>query len=278
MKIWPFFVPTSFTNRQVRVGSLILTMRHNQYMVDIPAEILEKRPNRRYVVPLLLLVSGVIGIGFLFYWVKSPKPIQKLVFQGLEVLKPIDLIQFLEIPPDKVNQEIQGWNDWEKKLQTHPRIKKARVGRDREGLLVITIQEKVAEFIVHVGDMIYEVDEGKEILSTNHVLADNLIVISGNFPITSNMIQGTQFEDMRKELNSALESYPALRTRLSEVSIEQDGDFMIFLKSPVHAKVYLGNKLDLYQLRKLYAALAYIETENIKVSTIDLRGEDAVYH
>jgi cell division protein FtsQ len=247
-------------------------------MIDIPPEISEKRPNRRYVVPLVLLVSGLIGLGFLIHWVKSPKPIQKLVFQGLVVLKPKDLIQFLEIPPEKVNQEIQGWNEWEKKLSAHPRIKKARVNRDREGLLVITLQEKVAEFVVHIGDMIYEVDSDKEILSENQVLADNLIVLSGNFPITSHIIQGTQYEDLTKELRTALNSYPALKTRISEVALEQDGDFMIFLKSPARAKVYLGNKLDLYQIRKLYAALAFIESENIKVSTIDLRGEDAVYH
>ncbi len=247
-------------------------------MVDIPEQIVEKRPNRRFVVPLVLLVSGVIGLGFLIHWVKSPKPIQKIVFHGLIVLKPNDLIEFLQIPPEMVNQEIKGWNEWEKKLLVHPRIKKARVNRDREGLLVVTLQEKVAEFIVHIGDMIYEVDEDKTILSENNVLADNLVVLSGNFPVTSNIVQGTQFADLTKELRNSLNSYPALKTRISEVQLEQDGDFMIFLKSPSHTKVFLGNKLDLYQIRKLYAALAYVESENIKISTIDLRGEDAVYH
>ncbi|WP_246047425.1 cell division protein FtsQ/DivIB [Leptospira ognonensis] len=253
-------------------------MRHNQYMVDIPEEIVEKRPNRRFIVPLVLLASGVMGIGFLFHWVKSPKPIQKIVFQGLVVLKPADLVEYLGVPSEGMNQEIKGWNEWEKKLNLHPRIKLARVNRDREGILIITLQEKVAEFVVHVGDMIYEVDKDKEILSENNVLADHLIVISGSFPITSNKIQGTQFSDLSSELHSGLESYPALKTRISEVSLEQDGDYMIYLKSPSHAKVFLGNKFDLYQIRKLYAALSFLESENIKVSTIDLRGEDAVYH
>ncbi|TGL56563.1 cell division protein [Leptospira ognonensis] len=247
-------------------------------MVDIPEEIVEKRPNRRFIVPLVLLASGVMGIGFLFHWVKSPKPIQKIVFQGLVVLKPADLVEYLGVPSEGMNQEIKGWNEWEKKLNLHPRIKLARVNRDREGILIITLQEKVAEFVVHVGDMIYEVDKDKEILSENNVLADHLIVISGSFPITSNKIQGTQFSDLSSELHSGLESYPALKTRISEVSLEQDGDYMIYLKSPSHAKVFLGNKFDLYQIRKLYAALSFLESENIKVSTIDLRGEDAVYH
>ncbi len=247
-------------------------------MVDSTPEIQEKRPNRRYLVPLVLLISGLLGIGFLIHWVASPKPIQKLVFEGLVVLKPSDLIQFLDVPQVIGNQEIKGWQDWEKKLTAHPRIKKARVNRDREGFLVITLQEKIAEFAVHIGDMIYEVDQDKEILSENNVLADSLIVISGNFPIVSNHLQGTQIEDIIKELRYSLANYPALKTRISEISLEQDGDYMIYLKFPSRSKVYLGNKLDLYQIRKLYAALAYIETENIKVSTIDLRGEDAVYH
>jgi cell division septal protein FtsQ len=247
-------------------------------MVDSSPKISEKRPNHRLIVPLVLLISGLVGLGLLIHWVKSPKPIQKLEFHGLLVLKPKDLIEFLEIPPEKVNQEMLGWSEWEKKLLTHPRIKKARVNRDREGLLVITIQEKVAEFVVHIGDMIYEVDENKEILSQNQVLADNLIVISGNFPVTSNIVQGTQFEDLTSALRLALEGFPAIQTRVSEVTLEQDGDFLIYLKSPSRAKVYLGNKFDLYQIRKLYAALAFIEAEDIKVTTIDLRGEDAVYH
>jgi len=247
-------------------------------MVDTMPETNEKRPNLRYIVPWVLLVSVLIGIGALVQWIKSPKPIQKLVFEGLYVLKPIDIIEFLEIPSESLQSEITGWKEWEKKLLSHPRIKKARVNRDREGFLVITLQEKVAEFIVHVGDMVYEVDEDKTILSRNKVLAENLIILSGNFPITSDTIQGTQFDDLTKVLRFALKSYPALNSRISEITLEQDGEFKIFLKSPSRSKVFLGNKLDLYQIRKLYAALAYIETENINVTNIDLRGEDAVYH
>jgi hypothetical protein len=31
------------------------------------------------------------------------------------------------------------------------------------------------------------------------------------------------------------------------------------------------------QVRKLYAALAYFENKNIKVKSLDLRGDDAVF-
>ena len=247
-------------------------------MVDSTPENSEKRPNRKYMVPLALFVSGVIALALILHWVKSPKPIQKLVFEGLEVLKPADLMGFLEVDPEKIDPEMVGWKDWEKKLLTHPRIRKVRVSRDREGFLVITLQEKVAEFGVHVGDMLYEIDENREIISQNQVLAENLIVLSGNFPVTGNVVQGTQIEDITKEMRKTILSYPALRTRISEVSLEDDGDVVVYLKSPFRARVFIGDKLDFYSMRKLYASLAYLETENIKASTIDLRGEDAVYH
>ncbi|WP_246051844.1 cell division protein FtsQ/DivIB [Leptospira idonii] len=229
-------------------------------------------------MPAALFVSGLIALVLIFHWAKTPKPVQKLVFEGLVVLKPADLMQFLDVNPEQFDPEKLEWKDWEKKLITHTRIRKVRVSRDREGFLVITLQEKVAEFVVHVGDMLYEIDEKRDIISQNQVLADNLIVISGNFPVSSHQILGTQIEDVTKEMRQTVSAYPALKTRISEVSLEQDGDIVVYLKSPFRAKVFLGDKLDLFRMRKLYASLAYLETENISASIIDLRGEDAVYH
>lgn len=247
-------------------------------MIDTSPEILDNRPNRRFFVPLALLISGLVGLALLFHWVKNPKPIQKIVFEGLVILKVDDLVSFLGLDREHLDPEMTGWKGWEKKLSIHPRIKKARVSRDREGFLVVTLREKVAEFVVHIGDMLYEINEEREILSKNQVLAEDLIILSGNFPITSNMVQGTQIEDLTKEMRNSLSGYPALRTRISEVTLEDDGDVMIYLKSPAHIKVFMGDKVDLYRMRKLYAALAFLESENINATTIDLRGEDAVYH
>lgn len=247
-------------------------------MVDTSEENQEKRPNHRILVPLVLLVSGLVAAMALFHWAKRPKPIQKLVFEGLIVLTSQDLMEYLEIPSDPLDPNKLSWEKWEQKLNSHPRIQKARVNRNSDGRLIITLQERVAEFIVHVGDMLYEVDHQNMILSENHVLDPYLLTISGNFPISSNQIQGTQFNDIASVLRSALVAYPALKTRISEIQIEDDGDYIIFLKSPNPMKVLIGNTFNLYNVRKLYAALAYLETEEIKANEIDLRGEDAVYH
>lgn len=79
-------------------------------------------------------------------------------------------------------------------------------------------------------------------------------------------------------MRHALSSYPALKSRISELVSERDGNYTMYLKSPNSMKVYLGDKLELNVFRKLYASLAYMEAESVKAVSIDLRGEDAVYH
>jgi cell division protein FtsQ len=167
---------------------------------------------------------------------------------------------------------------WENKLSEHPRIQKAKVRRDPEGFLVITVEEKVAEFVVHTGNSLYEVNNTLEILSKDNVLADHLIVITGNFPISNEKVEGAQIMDITKDMRQALTAYPNLKPRISEITIENDGEFLLYLHSPGRIKVYLGDKLSLYLFRKLYASLAYMEAESISAGSIDLRGEDAIYH
>ncbi|MDF3819837.1 FtsQ-type POTRA domain-containing protein [Leptospira sp. 96542] len=245
-------------------------------MVDTPPETAEKRFGRKLVVPLVLLVSGIIALGFVFRWGKPSKPIQKIVFDGLVVLTPVDVISYLGVTSEEGVGE--DWKGYESKLSSHPRIRKIKVRRDPEGFLNIHIEERVAEFVVHIGSSVYEVDENLEILSENRVLSDHLIVITGNFPMGENKIEGTRILDITKEMRQALTAYPTLKTRISEILVEKDGEYTMFLQSPSRIKVYFGDKLNLYGIRKLYASLAYLEAESIQATTIDLRGEDAVYH
>ncbi|TGK50643.1 cell division protein [Leptospira kanakyensis] len=243
-------------------------------MVDTPQEIKEKRFGR--VVPILLVFLGLVALGLIFRWAKPAKPVVRLEWEGLVVLSPNLILTFLDVDPE--SPKIGDWKDWEKKLANHPRIRKVRITRDPDGFLNINVQEKVAEFVIHVGSSLYEVDEDLEILSRDQVLADHLIVISGQFTVGENKLEGRQIFDITKEMRHALSLYPTLKSRISELVAERDGNFTMYLKSPNSIKVYLGDKLELNVFRKLYASLAYMETESVKAVSIDLRGEDAIYH
>ncbi|MCG6151299.1 cell division protein FtsQ/DivIB [Leptospira bandrabouensis] len=243
-------------------------------MVDTPQEIKEKRFGR--VVPILLVFVGLLALGLIYRWARPVKPVERVEWQGLVALSPPLVFQFLGVDPKAPN--IGNWKDWEKQLSNHPRIRKVRITRDPDGFLMINIQEKVAEFVIHVGSSLYEVDENLEILSRDRVLADHLIVISGQFTVGENKLEGRQIFDITKEMRQALSLYPTLKSRISELVSESDGNYTLYLKSPNSIKVYLGDKLELDIFRKLYASLAYMESEAVKAVSIDLRGEDAVYH
>lgn len=245
-------------------------------MVDTPQELPEKRLGQKVVVPLLLLVSALLALGFIFQWGKKANPIRTVRFEGLVVLKPEVILTFLG--QSEENPDLTSWMLWENKLSEHPRIQKAKVRRDPEGFLMITVEEKVAEFVVHIGNSLYEVNNTLEILSKDNVLADHLIVITGNFPISNEKVEGAQIMDITKDMRQALTAYPNLKPRISEITIENDGEYLLYLHSPGRIKVYLGDKLSLYLFRKLYASLAYMEAESISAGSIDLRGEDAIYH
>ncbi|MCG6147569.1 cell division protein [Leptospira levettii] len=243
-------------------------------MVDTPQEIKEKRFGR--VIPILLVFSGLLALGLVFRWGRPVKPVVRVEWEGQKYLTPTDLLVYLGTDAESPN--MSDWKDWETKLSRHPRIKKVRITRDPDGFLLVHIEEKVAEFVIHVGSSLYEVDENLEILSKDQVLNAHLIVISGSFVVGEQKLEGRQIFDITKEMRYALSLYPALSTRISELVAERDGNYTMYLKSPKSMKVFIGDKLEINVFRKLYASLAYMEAESIKAVSIDLRGEDAVYH
>lgn len=242
-------------------------------MVDIPWKLLENRFGRW--VPLLLLFSGIFAVGLVFYWGNQTGPVTRLEWEGLVALQENDLNQRLGFTP---GQPLQLGIDWEAKLLTHPRIAQVRIQRSGQGMAVVRIKERIAEFVLHIDNSLYEVDDELNILSTNQVLAEGLIVISGQFQVQGNKIVGRQISDITDQMRLAVQAYPALQSRISELVIEKDGDYHLYLVSPNTIHVFLGNTLNLLTFRKLYAAIAYMEAESVKVTSLDLRGEDAIYH
>ncbi len=247
-------------------------------MVDNEGEEEEKRPSPRALGLFLLAGTLVLSIAFALVWTFSSKPIEKLVIEGLSILSTQEILDGLGVEPGSLATIESSWKTWEKSLLANPRIRTAKVTRTREGLLLVQIQEKKAEFILHIGRDLYEMDEEFGIISKNQVRQSGILVLSGNFIIAEGKVTGTLISDITLEMRSAFQAFPELKQRLSELSIQNDGEFLLYSKSPFRSKIYLGDKLSMLQFRKLYATFAFLENQGTKASEIDLRGEDAVYH
>lgn len=247
-------------------------------MVDIEEEQADKRPNPRAIALILLGVIFVLSVAYALFWTFTPEPIEKLVIEGLSILNTQEILDELGVEPGSLATIESSWKSWEKRLQENPRIQSAKVTRTREGLLLVQIQEKKAEFILHVGKDLFEMDENYGVISKNQVRQSGILVLSGNFVIQDGKVSGTLISDITLEMRKAFQAFPDLKMRLSELSIQNDGEFLLYSKSPFRSKIYLGDKLSMLQFRKLYATFAFLENQGQSASEIDLRGEDAVYH
>jgi cell division protein FtsQ len=203
--------------------------------------------------------------------------VNKLVITGHKKLTKEELIDIMGMKPG-VSFDNYKLETLEEKLKKHPRIKDASVSRRSREQLLVSIAEKKAKFIINSNDTLYEIDEDFQVMSIDEVREPNLTIISGDFKIGSNKLLGANLKDFTKTVAYAWKLYPQLKERVSEVAIGPDGGITVYVHHPHRFKVFLGNSMDILQIRKLYAALAYFENQNTVVRLLDLRGDDAVFH
>lgn len=225
---------------------------------------------------------GTLSFSFaslaLVLFLLRPDPPKSLWIEGIQVLSKEEVLAFLGVETGNLVKVEEEWEGYEAKLLTHPRIRSAKVTLERKGVLKLLIVEKRTEFLLHSGSRLFEIDEEGRILEGETLRSFSHPILSGPFEVLGETVQGSSFSAMVSSLRLAFERYPELRDRVSEVQLLSDGEFLLFTKSPFRSKIFLGESLPLQQFRKLYASLAFLESQGRKVREIDLRGEDAVYH
>ncbi|MBK8397884.1 MAG: FtsQ-type POTRA domain-containing protein [Leptospiraceae bacterium] len=203
--------------------------------------------------------------------------INKLVITGHHKLSKEEILSILEVQAG-VPFEDYNLKLLEEKLEKHPRIKKASVTRRSKEQLLVSIVERGARFIVNSNDNLYEIDEEYQLVSVDDIRDTNLVVLSGEFQLGKDKKVSKKLKEFSESVENLFEAYPALKERIAEVRLDEDGEITIYTQYPQRIRVNMGNKLESMQVRKLYASLAYFENQTSNVRLLDLRGDDAVYH
>lgn len=201
----------------------------------------------------------------------------KLVISGHNKLFKQEIIELMDIKPG-LKLEDYDLDTIEGKLRKHLRIEDVSLTIRNRNTLLLAITERQAEFIVNTNNNLYEVDKRMNLISTGEVRDHDNFIVSGDFDIIKGKKMGDKFRNFSIKLKKNLNPYPELKSRISEISMDPDGEITLYIYKPSRIKVLLGEVLDFKKIRKLYASLAYFEHNKSKVSQLDLRGDDAVYH
>ncbi|PJZ71448.1 cell division protein [Leptospira perolatii] len=247
-------------------------MRHN--LIDFLKEFLQKRTSWWLLAALFLLLGA---IGFAFQRGKTPQELNKLILTGHETLKTEEIIQTMGIQPG-TSFENYDLSLMEAKLSSHPRIKSAHLEKKSEDQLLVEITERKPTYIVNSDGSLFEIDSEFHVLSKDDVRTKGLTILSGTFHRENGKVVGASFQDLHTSVENAFRAYPALKSRISEIALHEDGEIFVYTDIPKPIRVQVGTLFQTEQVRKLYAVLAFLEKENIQPKLVDIRGEDAVYH
>ncbi len=205
---------------------------------------------------------------------KSLKGVSKLVINGHNKISKEEILKILDIQEDFSIGEYD-LKRLEETLSKHPRIKKAAISKRSKDQLLISITEHTVKYILNSNDTLHEVNEENQVISTNAVKEENLVVLSGDFQLGKS--NPKKLKDFTEAANQLFGTYPKLKERISEIHLSDDGEITVFTYFPSRIKIFVGNKLENIQSRKIYASLAFFENRSVNLRLLDLRGEDAVY-
>ncbi|TGK39839.1 cell division protein FtsQ/DivIB [Leptospira andrefontaineae] len=247
-------------------------MRHN--IIDFLKESVQKRTSW-WLLAFLFLLASTLGWGFRKGTL--PQELNKLILTGHETLRTEEIVQIMGIQPG-TSFENYDLGQMEHRLTSHPRIKSAHLEKKTDDQLLVEITERKPSYLVNSDGHLFEIDPELKILSMDDVRSQGLTVLSGTFPREKGEVVGAAFKDLHTSVENAFRSYPALKTRISEVSLHEDGEIFVYTDTPLSVRVQVGTLFQTEQVRKLYAVLAYLEKEKVRPKLVDIRGEDAVYH
>ena len=240
----------------------------------------EVRNNRIKLGGIFIIFASLLVIVYDFGFNRKSgmsAAVNKLVITGHHKLTKDEIVGILGVQAG-VPFEDYNLKVLEEKLEKHPRIKKASVTRRSKEQLLVSIVERGARFIVNSNDNLYEIDEEYQLVSVDDIRDTNLVVLSGEFQIAKDQKVNKKLKEFSESVENLFEAYPALKERIAEVRLDEDGEITVYTQYPQRIRVNMGNKLESMQIRKLYASLAYFENQASNVKLLDLRGDDAVYH
>ncbi len=237
-------------------------------------ERLKQKKLRLALVSLLFL--GGIGLVFDKIFNLNTSENEELVIVGHLFLKKEEILETMKISRN-IRIKDMNFKEMTTRLLSHPRIKTAQIEKRSQNQVLILITERKTNFLVNSNDSLYEVDEEGRILSIDSVRDPSHCVISGNFQPEKGFFLSKAYQDLSKSVRKMLKIYPELKERISEVQLLKTGGIILYTFQPFRVRIIVGNSLDITQIRKLYASLAYFESQMVSAKLLDLRGDDAVF-
>jgi hypothetical protein len=249
-------------------------MRHNS--VDMILGGVDKRIFKvRNFLAILSILTNFASCHF-FY---SGLGVAEVQITGRKYIEKQEIFHLLGLEMDTPipEEKLTSLKDWEKRLESHPRIVGAKIVR-KQARLEISIQEREVDAIVHLDGRFYEIDSEYRVISVDDVRKVWVPILTGSFKLQNNRMEGTNFYAIHEQAEKMFLEFPDIKNRISEIELRKDGDIFIYTHIPVRMTVNIGNFLSNKQARKLYSSLAYMEAESIRPQFLDLRGEDAFYY
>ncbi|MEQ9363829.1 MAG: cell division protein FtsQ/DivIB [Leptospirales bacterium] len=203
-------------------------------------------------------------------------------------LSPEEAVEFSGLQPGRVYGQAE-LEAAQARLTLHPAVKSARIEQAGRGLIRIRLEERRCVAVVRNEERdqdgegggrstLYEVDAELVILAENRIRCTGAPLVRGAFvrdeesldrftdPALARLIAG---------LGVMRGAYPELAARISELHWRRTGQLTLYL-TPARVRVELPGQLDTAMMQRLYAAVAYFETDGQRSGVIDLRGQGVV--
>lgn len=131
--------------------------------------------------------------------------------------------------------------------------------------------------ILQSGQALYQIDEKERLHRIDHPQCDSPVpLVSGRFrEAEEGGIDDVRARDLIRSLHVMRRLHPELFSRVSELKMSDTG-ITLYIDSP-RVRVDAGAELDRETMKRILAALSYLQKEKKGAGVIDLRGPEAMF-
>ena len=222
-----------------------------------------------------------IGMGLVslylskLHWLYDP--VEKIRYKDYSYIKKEELTSMSKIGIGKQYTQ----SDFQKmkfSFLKHPAIKNV-IFQQNKGILNIKIEERKCLALLEdpKTNQIYDIDKDGFLLSTKPARCKKVPLIRGNFRRFKLRFYNRRLKNVLEALSTIQRIYPSLKQHISEIRLNKDGNWSLFLSNS-YMRIDIPENITSVIIRRLYASLSYILNQKIKYGWLELRGTEAILH
>ncbi|MBE7438733.1 MAG: FtsQ-type POTRA domain-containing protein [Spirochaetales bacterium] len=236
--------------------------------------------NGKLYFTLGLFVISVIFLGagafLLFQAEQDARVVSEIEVEGNHYYSDQEILELTDL---SINRSIraQELKALRKRLLMLPAI--LDFSWKREGSrLILLVRERECAAIVRTGlteELLFEIDYDLFIISENKVRCKNVPLVSGNFERSLDRFRDMTLYQLLAGFRLLKKDHPEMASRISEMRPGKAGELSLFTMAG--ARMELAGGLDGRNIKRLYAAFAFMEQEKKFRGVFDLRGADVLF-